>query len=160
MFQPFLSQTFPVPNPQSYCHFTVPNQFQIGSHFCNRLFQFQIIIVYCQFCKRFFQLHLVIKVSSYLHSPLFKHQISSPLTNLIISDYLVNKLLQTIVEILLLFSENVEPSSRVVVQMVKGILLLKGMLTIVSYLKKMCTPEFHGSYESNEVEDAVCKTES
>ena len=26
--------------------------------------------------------------------------------------------------------------------MVKGILLLKGMLTIVSYLKKMCTPNF------------------
>ena len=26
--------------------------------------------------------------------------------------------------------------------MVKGILLLKGMLTIVSYLKKMCTPDF------------------
>ena len=24
----------------------------------------------------------------------------------------------------------------------------------------MCTPEFHGSNESNEVEDAVCKTES
>ena len=42
----------------------------------------------------------------------------------------------------------------------KDAVKMKSMLTIVLYLKKMCTPEFHGSNESNEVEDAVCKTES
>jgi len=143
MFQPFLSQTFPVPNPQSYCHFTVPNQFQIGSHFCNRFFQFQIIIVYCQFCKMFSRCSLSSKFSSYLHSPLFKHPISSPLINLIISDYLVNKFVQTIVWILLLFSENVAPSSRVVVQMITNLKYpLERDIDYCSYLKKMCTPNF------------------
>ena len=38
--------------------------------------------------------------------------------------------------------------------------MISMVFQIVLYLKKMCTPEFHGSYESNEVEDAVCKTES
>ena len=69
--------------------------------------------------------------------------------------------------ILLLFSENVEPqltgsttTSPRYSPLEKDAIKMKSMLTIVFYLKKMCTPEFHGSYESNEVEDAVCKTES
>ena len=69
--------------------------------------------------------------------------------------------------ILLLFSENVETqltgsgtTGQRYSPLEKDAVKMKSMLTIVFYLKKMCTPEFHGSYESNEVEDAVCKTES
>ena len=105
-------------------------------------------------------MHLVIKVSSYLHSPRFKHQISSPLTNLIISDYLVNKLLQTIVGIIAVIFRKCGTQLTGGSTNGQRYSPLERDVDYCFLLEEDVYSKFHGSYEINEVEDAVCKTES
>ena len=117
-------------------YFFIPLQFQISSkssyvsQFCHKLSQFQIIRVTVNFVKCFFSCILSSKFRQYLHSPQFKHQISSPLINLNISDYLLRVVLENVD--LFLFKVCIKP---------RYLLSMLIKLVYLQTIEKTCTPD-------------------